>query len=150
MHGAGEDVDVETGWRRQRFRQHARRTWPSEQCFHSRNQLAGAEGFDHVVICASCQSGHLVRLVTAGGEHQDVRVGKRTDPPADFQTVEAREHQVEHDQRGLEFAHRTYCARPVVGEAHGESFACQIVGDNLGEGSLVVDDKNAPRFLARS
>ena len=150
MHGAGEDVDVETGRRRQHFWQQTRRAWPSEQCFHSRNQFAGAEGFDHVVVSAGRQTRHLVRLFTAGGQHQDVRIGEGTDSSADFHAVEAREHQIEHDQRGLEFAHRTYCARPVVGEAHGESFACQIVGDNLGEGSLVVDDKNAPRFLARS
>lgn len=122
---------------------------PSSSSMEGMDDSAHA-GHGVVVIRAGRQTRHLVRLFTTGGEHQDVRVREGADSSADFHAVEAREHQIEHDQRGLEFAHRTYCARPVVGEAHGESFACQIVGDNLREGSLVVDDKNTPRFLTRS
>ncbi len=69
-----------------------------------RHQHARAEGLGNIVVGPQIQPTHNVRFFALGGEHDDRDVLGAWigfEQPAQFQTVDARQQQVEHDQIGL-------------------------------------------------
>ena len=62
------------------------------------NQLAGTEGFCHIVICTESKSSYLVDIVLFRRYHNDRDIFFLPDMLADFKSVHSRKHQVKHNQ----------------------------------------------------
>ena len=73
----------------------------AEDRLHAGDELARVERLRQVVVGADLEPDDLVDVLVARGQHQDRHVRALADAPADLDPVDVREHQVEHDQRGL-------------------------------------------------
>ena len=67
---------------------------------HARHQLAQAERFGHVVVGADLESDDRVDLGVASGDHDDGHLRTRPKLPAHVDARDARQHDVEQDERG--------------------------------------------------
>ncbi len=61
-------------------------------------QHPALHGLDHVVVGAGLQPDHHVDVVAARGQQDDRQLVGPADPPADLETVDSGQHDVEHDQ----------------------------------------------------
>ena len=69
-------------------------------------------------------------------------VGRRPQPAAHLEAVDARHHHVEHDQVGRLVAHGGQGARPVGRLADLVAGVAEVVDDDLAHGGVVVDDQH--------
>ena len=110
-----------------------------------RHQFARAERFCHIVVAADFQAQHAIDLLVARRQEQDRHVGGLADLAADFEPVQFRHADVEHDQ-----------FRAVAGKARQRFLAvarlprnhaglAQRDADHLADVLIVVDDKDAVR-----
>ena len=93
----------------------------AEERPHACDELAGAERLHHVVVAADREANLEIRLAVAGGEHEDRHTPVALDLPAHAETVEARKHQVEHDEIGAEAAAEVDALDAVAGRFDLES-----------------------------
>src|SRR3546814_4563232 len=87
--------------RRGRFMPPRSRRRQAEQGARPPDQIAGREGFRHVVVGAELQSFAAVELAALGRQHHDlyaVQAAVGADRLADVVAVAARQHDVEHDE----------------------------------------------------
>ena len=71
---------------------------------HARNHLLRTEGFDDVVIRPQIQAAQPVAEFAFSGEHNDRNAVGQADLAGQSQPIDARQHQVQHDQvRALVF-----------------------------------------------
>ena len=70
----------------------------SDACDH----LAGAERLDHVVVGAQLEADDPVRLLAAGGEHDDRNLGGPAELAADVEARPVGQHHVEEHQVGVD------------------------------------------------
>ena len=71
---------------------------PPQQRTDARAELADRERLRDVVVGAELEPDHLVELVVAGSEHDDRHGALGPQALADLEPIEAREHDVEHDE----------------------------------------------------
>ena len=115
---------------------------PPEQGLDPGHDLARREGLHEVVVRAHREAHDPVDLLAAGREHQHVGVGEGAQPPADLDAVEARQHDVEDDDVGVEAAGGLEGGDPVAGALDDPALALEVAGDQLHDGRLVVDDQD--------
>jgi hypothetical protein len=111
---------------------------PAKKCAHSRKELVVREGFDEIVVSAGVQSIDAVGYGVAGGEHQDRHVGSRAQAPADFDAIEAGQHDVKDDEIRRPIARGDERAGTVGRDLHGVSFICQRPPERRSEAGVVV------------
>ena len=107
------------------------------------HDLFEAEWLGDVIIAADGQTHHLVLRIVAGGEEQDRSVDTLlADAPGDGESVNVREHDVEHDEIGLDLFddfdgfRAGGCGRDFeIGEMEGRN-------QQFVDGRFVVDDDN--------
>ena len=125
--------------RRRRRRQRAA---AAQHRLHAREQLARIERLAEVVVRAEFQPDDAVDVVRTRGEHdhRDV-VARRAQLAQRREPVDARHHQVEHDQiRALAFEPPLERAR-VVQHRHLDALPDQIVAQQIAQFDVVVDNK---------
>ena len=88
---------------------------PAQEGLHPSHELAHAERLRQVVVGADGQADDEVGLVVAGGEHQHRDVAVLLDAAAHLQAVEAREHQVEEHQVGVQERRQVDAREAVAG-----------------------------------
>ena len=71
---------------------------PAQQRADARAELADREGLRDVVVGAELEPDHLVELVVAGRQHDDRHGALGAQALAHLEPVEARQHDVEHDE----------------------------------------------------
>lgn len=115
----------------------------AEHGAHAGDDFAGAERFADVVIGAEAEADDEVALVVFGGDHDDESVaqeGVGLDGAAEFQAVEAREHEVEEDDlRGL-FAHEEEAGATVALVPYAKPLAGKAVGKGGADIRLIFND----------
>ena len=109
---------------------------------HPGHHLAGAEGLGHVVVGAQLEAGDAVRLLGAGGQHDDRHVAVAAEGPGNVQAVELGEGEVEDDQVGVAAAGDLQGLLPVTGGEDLETGALQVVAHQPHDVGLVVDDEH--------
>src|SRR4029453_653369 len=105
-------------------------------------ELADREGLRDVVAGAELEPEHLVELVVPRGQHDDRHGALRTQPLADLEPVELRQHQVENDE--VDRLGRELRERPPAGtgRTHANPVPFERVRKNLLNGVLVVDEED--------
>ena len=93
----------------------------------------------------------LFDFVGAGGDHDNVGVREGAQLPAHFDTVERGQPEVEDDDIRWSSVRGGDCGRSIAGDLDIETTALKVVGDDLGEVRLVLDNHRAqaqlrPRF----
>ena len=71
---------------------------PAEHRVDAQRELARAERLGHVVVGADLEADHPVGLLAQRGQHDDRDVALLPQPAAHLDAVDARQHQVEHDE----------------------------------------------------
>ncbi len=115
------------------------------------NQLGQREGLDQIVVGTGLQPLDAVRQRIAGGEHDDRRIapGIVAQALAHLQPVDARQHQVQHDQVVVLGGGQVQTAEAIlraVDHVALELKVVQHVGENV---TVVFDDQDAHRWGTR-
>ena len=112
----------------------------------AQHELLRAERLREVVVGAECESSNAVRLFAPRGEHEHRDVARRRGVAQLLEHVvarRARQHEVEHDERGP-FLSR---GRQRVGSGGGSGNPIarfdEMVRDQRDDVRLIVDDENA-------
>jgi D-alanyl-D-alanine carboxypeptidase/D-alanyl-D-alanine-endopeptidase (penicillin-binding protein 4) len=96
------------------------------------------------IVGADVQRADLIAFRRAGGEHQHRRVDAgRTQPGAQVEPVERRQHQVQHDHVEPVRPGQVERLQPVADGPHRKAVLAQPVGQRVGERALVLDDQHA-------
>ena len=96
---------------------------PPQQRVDPGDQLAAAERLGEVVVGADGQPDDEVGLRIARGQHQHRNRPVPLDLAAHVEAVDPRQHEVEHDEVGLEGPAPLDPGRPVGGDGHRKSLA---------------------------
>jgi hypothetical protein len=102
----------------------------------------GEKGFCDVVVGSELEPDDPVGLLRARGQHDHGKLRARADPPAELEAVQAREHQVEHDETRLVFAEQLLCVQAVARLEGLVALALEVADDDVPDDRLVVDDEN--------
>ena len=118
----------------------------TQQIFHAQHQLAWAERLGDVVVCPQLESADAILLGRPRGEHEDRHIaslGILLEQSANLESVDARQHQVEHEQAG-DLGTR-HLQRLVAGVSHGhfEILLLQMKNDQLEHIRFVIDNKDS-------
>src|SRR6266545_2936100 len=107
------------------------------------DQLARAERLGHVVVGAELQAEDPVDLVVAGGEEQyRCPIAGLAQPPADLGAVHAGQRDVQDAGDRAHLPGRGQTRGTVMLDVHPETLAGQVHPDQVGDGSLVLDDEH--------
>ena len=139
--GAGGGVDFEVGDREAAVG----RGWvagAAEDGLDAGDELAGAEGLDHVVVGAELQPEEAVWLAAAGGEHDDGDVGADAEAPTDLFAGDLREHEVQDDEAGGSALDLGEGFGAGGGGADREAVALEVAADDVADGGFVVDHED--------
>jgi hypothetical protein len=112
----------------------------------TRDQLAHAEGFGDVVVCAALQPQYFVSLRVAGGDHQDRGVDIRTavaDRAAERHAVEAWQHHIEEHEVEACGARALERERAIGDLVNDEAGQAEMQPEQLASRSFVFDDTRA-------
>jgi len=85
-----------------------------------------------------------MRVVTAGGEHDDRHrrhLRRGPDAPADLEAVRPRQHDVEQHHVEAAVPERGEAALPVGGDGHVDLVLAEVLGDQGPETGVVVDEE---------
>jgi hypothetical protein len=115
----------------------------AQQRFHAGGQLSHSERLGEVVIAADFESDHLVEFgVTRREEqHRDARVDAQ--PPTHLVPVDSRQHDIEHHEVEGGGLRERQCVIAVRGYCDVVALFAQVVADELGDRSFVIDDEDA-------
>ena len=105
----------------------------AQQRPHARDELALAERLGHVVVGADAEPDEQVGLRVQRGEHEHRHRPLALDAPADLVAVDARQHDVEHDEVGRDPLAQLDAARAVVGDLDREALGAQPRGERVGD-----------------
>ena len=108
----------------------------------ARHDLAGGEGLDDVVVRADVQAEDAVGILVARGDHEDGHARYAADAPADLHAVDAREHDVQQDQRGRGGVKERERLLAGARRQAGPALGLDILGQNLYNLFVVVHNEN--------
>ena len=115
---------------------------PAQDRPDARDELAGAEGLDHVVVGAELQAGHPVRLVAARGEDEDRHARVAADGADDVEAVDPRQAQVQDEGVRPACTDERQRGRAVARRDDGEPGVLEVVADDAGDLRLVLHDED--------
>ena len=115
----------------------------AKQGVNPRQQFPDAEGLGDVIIGAEVEPDHLVEFLAFGGEHQDGRGDfLRAKLLADVVAAQARQHDIQHDQRGAVLLDGFDRLVSAVADGHVEPVALQDFLQAEEDVRVVFNDKN--------
>ena len=100
------------------------------------------EGLGEVVVGAQLQPDHLVCHLVPSREHDDRNLAGLPDLPADGEAVHAGQHDVEHDQVGLELAEAVEGLDAVRHAFDLVALPAQVESRQLDDVLLIVDHED--------
>ena len=110
------------------------------------DEFARAEGLGDVVVGAEFETEDAVGFAALRGQKNyghGGEAGRLANGAADFQTVFAGNHDVEHEERGaLAFGVGEHVGARGI-HAHDEPFVFQVMADEAGNVGIVFDDEQA-------
>ena len=109
---------------------------------YPRDELSRRERLRHVVVRAELETDDAVSLLAPGRQHDHRQLRAVADPAAELETVHARQHQIEHDERGLILLDELAGAVSVGRLERAISLALEIAADDLTDDRFVVDDED--------
>ena len=118
---------------------------PPQQSTDASHEFAHAEWLCDVVICAEFQANHTICFPASSGQHEyrDSRVPVMPSHlPADFQTIHAGKHEIEHQQ--VWFFSPKFCHHQtaVSYRTHPKTFFFEVIFDEPYEIVFVFNDEN--------
>ncbi len=140
-HGPGSGLDA------QPLELEHRRAWrgalAAQHRFYARDELAGRERLDDVVVGAAAQPDDPVGLAAAGGEQDHPRRrGLLAQAAHHLEAVEAGQHDVEHDKVRRALGAERERVGAVAGDTCAVAGALEVARHDLADGGLVVDDQH--------
>jgi hypothetical protein len=127
----------------------AGRQWALKTAEHgldAGHEFARAERFGNVVIGADLQTEDAVGLAAFGGEknyRHGSEAGSLANRAAEFETIFARDHDVQHKQSGTLALGIGDHSRAVGIDAHCEAVVLQVMANEAGNIGIVFDDEDA-------
>jgi hypothetical protein len=117
---------------------------PPCQRFQAHAQLHQRKWFDQIVIGANIEAGDLVGEQVLGGQHQNGRVQGQlaTQTPAQFQSIHAGQHQVQHDHIVGIAARLVQALQPIAGMRDGIAATGKVVADVLGDVVMIFNKQD--------
>ena len=113
----------------------------------ARAELVEIERLGQIVVGAGFEPVDAVAHVAARGEHDDRHLGEAAQQRDEREAVDLRHHDVEHDAVRLPVAHDGEPVGAVDRGPHLEAFLDQADLEHLADALLVVDDRDAVRYL---
>ena len=104
-------------------------------------QLQDVEGLVDVVVRPAFKADDLVRVLAAGGEHDDGHVGKLPDAHARLQPVDLRHHQIQDDEVEAPRPGQLHRRRTVIGAFHLIALVLQVELDTLYQQALIIHNQ---------
>src|SRR5271157_4443997 len=141
-HGGGIDFDVADLERTRR----QRTLKAAEHGLHAGDEFARAEGLGDVVVGSEFEAKDAIGFAAFGGKenygYSSQTLGL-TDGAAEFETVLARDHDIEHEQRRpLALGVNDYCGAVGI-DANGKTFVLQMMANEARNIRIVFDDEDA-------
>jgi hypothetical protein len=141
-HGGGIDFDVadleRAGWKRT--------LEAPEHGLHASYKFSRAEGFGDVVVRSNLEAKDTVGFATFGGQENHGYCGQTlslADGAAEFETVLAGDHDVEHEERRtLTLGVNDYSGAVGI-DADGKTFVLQVMANETRNIRIVFDDEDA-------
>ena len=111
--------------------------------FDARNEFARVEWLGQVIVRAEFETEDLVDIFVAGGEHEN-RGGviRGAQSAADFETVELRQHHIQHDQGGMFAVRQIERGFAVLRSEDAKTFAFEVHARELDDGGFVVYEED--------
>ena len=122
----------------------------ADQRAQARFQFLDRERLGQVVVGAGAQAGEFLVERVARGQHQHRRRLARflAQAPADLDAVQARQHQVEHDDVVGVLRREAIAVEAVGGVIHLETAALEVFAHHFRDVAVVLDDEDeSARFL---
>ena len=141
-HGGRIDLylaDFERAGRKRTFK-------AAQHSLNASHEFARAEGLGDVIVGSDLEAEDAVRLAALGGQENN-RHGRESlslaDGAAQFETVLARDHDIEHEERWtLALCVGDYGRTSGI-NAHSKTFVLQVMANEAGNIGIVFDDEDA-------
>jgi hypothetical protein len=108
----------------------------------AREELARMEGLREVVVRAHLEPDDAVHVLAARGKHEHGDAALRAQLAAEREPVDARQHEVEHDEVHRALLDRAHELAPVGQHRARKPFLLQVLRDERAESRVVVDDQD--------
>ena len=125
----------------QRVGRGGRELRPAQHGTNAGHQFSRRERLGDVVVGAQFEAQHSVVLLHASGE-QDHRHPLGTRRTEEVEPRGTGQHDVEHDQVGLELSDGGSDEIATVQLAHLVAIASEVLSDDLADGGLIIDDED--------
>src|SRR4051812_23615763 len=112
-----------------------------------RQQLLALEWLDQVVVGAAVEAGHPVLGLSPCRQHQDRHVAVAAQAPADLDSIEPGQAEIEHDEIGNEAGGDVESLGPVGGGADFVALVAERAAQDIGDVDVVLDDQDSPARL---
>jgi len=107
---------------------------------NSRDQFARVERLGQVVVSADFQSHNTVYIFSASGQKEYGNSGGAADTAKDLESIQARKHDVEHNQDVISAEGTLEASVAIVNRFHLEALGLKVFTDKAAELGIVVDD----------
>jgi len=108
----------------------------------ARHHLARAERLGYIVIAAQFEADDAVHLVGTRGQEKYGNVGETPQLPADIETAQIRQADVENNQIVIAAVEKLQRLSAEGAAIHRKAVHLQRIGQGFGNGGFVVDDEN--------
>jgi hypothetical protein len=115
----------------------------SQHRVDARQELAEGIGLGHIVVRPDLQPDHGVDLRAFGCNHDDRHAALLADAPAQFDPVDAGQHEIKQHQIYAAAREQEQALFAGRSRAHRIAFASELVDQRLPVGFLILNDKNS-------
>jgi hypothetical protein len=119
------------------------RVRPAPDGAHPRREFAWVTGLGHIIVRAQFQTKDAVHIIPPRRQHQhgDGRLG--ADLPEDFETLHAREHDIQYDEGVLAGARACHALLAACDGLEVEPLGLQVLRQQFTKVDVVIDDQHA-------
>src|SRR5262249_29962369 len=120
---------------------------PAQHRFYTGSELARRERLVDVVVGTQIDAQHAISLTPPGRQHHHHDWVARSQPPAHPAALDARRHDVEHDEVAQPGTSADERFPSVADDIHREALAFEVARDLLGARTVVLYDQDACRCI---
>ena len=104
---------------------------------HPGADLAGREGFGHIVVGAHLQPQQTVDLLAARSQKQQWQLADGADAAAELEAADIRQSDIQDQKIGLLVVHRLQQRQAALEPAHGKAVGLQAVDQGVGNAGFI-------------
>src|SRR5262245_10376304 len=104
----------------------------TQNCSQTCQQLAWIERLWQIVVGAKFKANNTIHLIAPCSQHQDGKVRGGSHAPADFETVEIRQHNIEDEGIKITLLHQLEPAASRLSSSYLEAKRPQVFADHGG------------------